>query len=235
MSTRSGASGSASGRQTLPDKKPDRSTGGEPPSPDSPIRSAGPLTRKRAASLRTEGPRIEDLSLNTPTTDRSPPPPPPHLPESGRDLICLCTPAPKVPRPRNGMLSFSQCPDFFPISQSLFRISTNKRAFGYYILRLCFPATFLVLLPHPGHSSIYHTNKIGERGSISWLADIRDTLPTLTLILTLLSSLYPLPPTSSSPGRSPESRARQPRNLKDHWREVARGVRGAQGAVEATR
>lgn len=98
MSTRSGASG-ASGRQTLPDKKPDRA--GEPRSPDSPLRSAGPLTRKRAASLRTEGPRIEDLSLNTPTADTSPP----QLLESGRDLICLCTPAPKVPRPRNGMSS----------------------------------------------------------------------------------------------------------------------------------
>lgn len=101
VSTRSGASGNASGRQTLPDKKPDR-TGG-PPSPDSPIRSEGPLTRKRAASLRTERPRIDDLSLTAPAVDRSPPLPPPHLPESGRDLICLCTPAPKVPRPRNGM------------------------------------------------------------------------------------------------------------------------------------
>lgn len=109
MSSKPGASG-AGARQTLPDKKPDRS-GGEPPSPDSPLRSAGPLTRKRAASLRTDGPRIEDLSLNTPTTaERSSPPPQPpqqpQLPESGRDLICLCTPAPKVPRPRNGMSSF---------------------------------------------------------------------------------------------------------------------------------
>ncbi|KAB5585451.1 HMG box protein [Coniochaeta sp. 2T2.1] len=101
-STRSGPA--SAGRQTLPDKKPER-TAGEPPSPDSPLRSAGPLTRKRAASLRTDGPRIEDLSLNTPTaTERSPP----QLPESGRDLICLCTPAPKVPRPRNAFILYRQ-------------------------------------------------------------------------------------------------------------------------------
>ncbi|KAH8906582.1 hypothetical protein BR93DRAFT_617336 [Coniochaeta sp. PMI_546] len=142
MSTRSGASG-ASGRQTLPDKKPDRA--GEPASPDSPLRSAGPLTRKRAASLRTEGPRIEDLSLNTPTADTSPP----QLLESGRDLICLCTPAPKVPRPRNGMSSFffflsSLLPRVFcRFSGPLFVLQTHISEVSPVVLELRVSSSFL--------------------------------------------------------------------------------------------
>lgn len=58
-----------------------------------------PITRKRAASINTEEanrPKIENLSLSTPSTAGSRPF------DAGRDLICLCTPAPKVPRPRNG-------------------------------------------------------------------------------------------------------------------------------------
>lgn len=100
MSTRS----TGAARQTLPDSRPAPKRGREPESPDtptSPPRSAGPLTRKRAASLRTD-PRIEDLSLNTPAAASSSS----HHPVEKireRELICLCTPAPKVPRPRNGM------------------------------------------------------------------------------------------------------------------------------------
>jgi hypothetical protein len=112
---------SGAARQTLPDSRPTPGKRGrEPDSPDtrSPTspRSAGPLTRKRAASLRTD-PRIEDLSLNTPTTSTAPSNTSqqqqqqqqqqhPHHPVEKvkeRELICLCTPAPKVPRPRNGM------------------------------------------------------------------------------------------------------------------------------------
>lgn len=62
----------------------------------------GPITRKRAASINTEEanrPKIEALSLTTPDTAT------PRPFDASRDLICLCTPAPKVPRPRNGMLS----------------------------------------------------------------------------------------------------------------------------------
>jgi hypothetical protein len=55
-------------------------------------------TRKRAASIainEANQPRIEDLSLDTPRT----------LGHSATDIAkdtCLCTPAPKIPRPRNG-------------------------------------------------------------------------------------------------------------------------------------
>ena len=159
-STRSGGAASA-GRQTLPDKKPER-TPGEPPSPDSPLRSAGPLTRKRAASLRTDGPRIEDLSLNTPTAiERSPP----QLPESGRDLICLCTPAPKVPRPRNGM-SFSLLyhvfillftfifASFSPCKRTFRRTSACQTA-SHTSLHL---SLYLVL--NPGHSYVLPQAKL---------------------------------------------------------------------------
>jgi len=66
-----------------------------------------PITRKRAASINTEEanrPKIENLSLSTPSTAGSRPF------DAGRDLICLCTPAPKVPRPRNGMsCPFQKC------------------------------------------------------------------------------------------------------------------------------
>ncbi|KAK0652074.1 hypothetical protein B0T16DRAFT_434961 [Cercophora newfieldiana] len=59
------------------------------------------MTRKRAASIITDDsdPRIEDLSLNTPITAATP---------TTRDLICLCTPAPKIPRPRNAFILYRQ-------------------------------------------------------------------------------------------------------------------------------
>lgn len=103
MSSRGGA------RQTLPDSRPAGKRGREPDSPDtptSPPRSAGPLTRKRAASLRSE-PRIEELSLDTPTTSSASSNRHPVEKVRERELICLCTPAPKVPRPRNGMCQLS--------------------------------------------------------------------------------------------------------------------------------
>lgn len=66
-----------------------------------------PGVRKRAASIdiheANKHPRLQDLSLYTPATGRSLATP---LDVGGgpRDLICLCTKAPKVPRPRNGKL-----------------------------------------------------------------------------------------------------------------------------------
>ncbi|KAK4133080.1 hypothetical protein BT67DRAFT_383225, partial [Trichocladium antarcticum] len=63
----------------------------------------GPITRKRAASINTEEanrPKIEALNLDTPGTAR------PF--DASRDLICLCTPAPKVPRPRNAFILYRQ-------------------------------------------------------------------------------------------------------------------------------
>ncbi|KAL2195710.1 hypothetical protein P885DRAFT_70333 [Corynascus similis CBS 632.67] len=76
---------------------------GPPPPPESteelPRRS---ITRKRAASIDTEEanrPLVESLSLNTPSTAS------PRSFDGSRERICLCTPAPKVPRPRNGTSS----------------------------------------------------------------------------------------------------------------------------------
>ncbi|KAK4651206.1 slightly ste11-like protein [Podospora pseudocomata] len=75
---------------------------------------SGPITRKRAASINTEEAnnrsRIESLTLQTPTSnpssfhgDR--------VPEdngSGQDLVCLCVPPPKIPRPRNAFILYRQ-------------------------------------------------------------------------------------------------------------------------------
>ncbi|OTB04836.1 hypothetical protein M426DRAFT_320419 [Hypoxylon sp. CI-4A] len=78
-----------------------------------------PLTskpfRKRAHSIDVEEanqPRIQDLRLYTPGTATS------TLSEGPRELICLCTKAPKVPRPRNGtyLTDFASC--FLFISRS---------------------------------------------------------------------------------------------------------------------
>ncbi|KAK4122852.1 hypothetical protein N657DRAFT_539986, partial [Parathielavia appendiculata] len=72
------------------------------PSEDPPRRG---ITRKRAASINTEEanrPKIENLSLSTPPTASSRPF------DGGSDLICLCTPAPKVPRPRNAFILYRQ-------------------------------------------------------------------------------------------------------------------------------
>jgi len=74
-------------------------------------------SRKRSAATAididtTDNPRIDRLSLNTPITagTGSSDPSPTSFRGSGGggggagpELICLCTPAPKVPRPRNGI------------------------------------------------------------------------------------------------------------------------------------
>ena len=75
-----------------------------PPQPPSGSSVRGSISRKRAASINTEEanrPKVESLSLGTPSTTS------PRPFDASRDLICLCTPAPKVPRPRNGMTATS--------------------------------------------------------------------------------------------------------------------------------
>ncbi|KAI6763057.1 hypothetical protein HG530_009037 [Fusarium avenaceum] len=66
-----------------------------PDTPDSPSPRTVGIARKRAASINTSEAnygRLERLKLSTPSSMASN--------ESTRD-ICLCTPAPKIPRPRN--------------------------------------------------------------------------------------------------------------------------------------
>ncbi|KAF9770373.1 hypothetical protein IL306_012106 [Fusarium sp. DS 682] len=66
-----------------------------PDTPDSPSPRTSGLGRKRAASINTSEAsygRLERLKLSTPSSMASS--------EATRD-ICLCTPAPKIPRPRN--------------------------------------------------------------------------------------------------------------------------------------
>ncbi|KAI1453804.1 hypothetical protein F4805DRAFT_469822 [Annulohypoxylon moriforme] len=61
--------------------------------------------RKRAYSIDVEEanqPRIQDLRLYTPNTATS------NASEGPRELICLCTKAPKVPRPRNAFILYRQ-------------------------------------------------------------------------------------------------------------------------------
>ncbi|KAI0384906.1 hypothetical protein F5Y04DRAFT_269315 [Hypomontagnella monticulosa] len=61
--------------------------------------------RKRAYSIDVEEanqPRIQDLRLYTPSTAGS------NINEAPRELICLCTKAPKVPRPRNAFILYRQ-------------------------------------------------------------------------------------------------------------------------------
>ncbi|KAI1780662.1 hypothetical protein F4818DRAFT_451067 [Hypoxylon cercidicola] len=82
-----------------------------------PIRSRHPLddhtasttaaraARKRIQSIDVEEanhPRIQDLRLYTPSTAKS------NISEGPRELICLCTKAPKVPRPRNAFILYRQ-------------------------------------------------------------------------------------------------------------------------------
>ncbi|KAK4173498.1 hypothetical protein QBC36DRAFT_245321 [Triangularia setosa] len=76
---------------------------------------SGPVTRKRAASINTEEAnsrsRIENLTLQTPHTTNPGPFHGGHIPEgngSGQDLVCLCTPPPKIPRPRNAFILYRQ-------------------------------------------------------------------------------------------------------------------------------
>ncbi|KAG7285478.1 hypothetical protein NEMBOFW57_010106 [Staphylotrichum longicolle] len=62
-----------------------------------------PITRKRAASINTEEanrPKIENLSLSTPSTAGSRPF------DAGRDLICLCTPRQRSPTEKRQLSPF---------------------------------------------------------------------------------------------------------------------------------
>lgn len=75
--------------------RPPRAFRSVPDTPDSPSPRTAGLARKRAASINTADAnygRLEKLQLSTPSSMNS---------EGPRD-ICLCTPAPKIPRPRNG-------------------------------------------------------------------------------------------------------------------------------------
>ncbi|KAK0670917.1 hypothetical protein QBC41DRAFT_64986 [Cercophora samala] len=75
----------------------------------------GPITRKRAASINTEEAnnrsRIETLTLQTPNTGNPASFHGDRVPEgsgSGQDLVCLCAPPPKIPRPRNAFILYRQ-------------------------------------------------------------------------------------------------------------------------------
>ncbi|KAF5018264.1 hypothetical protein F66182_9767 [Fusarium sp. NRRL 66182] len=73
-----------------------------PDTPDSPSPRTAGLARKRAASINTADAsygRLERLKLSTPSSMASS--------EGTRD-ICLCTPAPKIPRPRNAFILYRQ-------------------------------------------------------------------------------------------------------------------------------
>ncbi|KAL2184859.1 hypothetical protein L209DRAFT_744144 [Thermothelomyces heterothallicus CBS 203.75] len=83
------------------------SSGPPPPPPPEPAEESPrrPISRKRAASINTEEanrPKVEVLDLSTPSTAS----PRPFDASGGR--ICLCTPAPKIPRPRNAFILYRQ-------------------------------------------------------------------------------------------------------------------------------
>lgn len=96
--------------------------GGALPSPP-PAR----MTRKRAASLNTaeaNNVRMEGMTLSAPTSGV-------RSGDGVREPICLCTPAPKIPRPRNGM-SVSHSPsDSFP-SKTWNEFLTRSKALKYH-------------------------------------------------------------------------------------------------------
>ncbi|KAI1100278.1 hypothetical protein F4804DRAFT_49983 [Jackrogersella minutella] len=84
--------------------RPNPNQAEETHTPDDSIASTKP-TRKRAYSIDVEEanqPRIQDLRLYTPNTATS------NASEGLRELICLCTKAPKVPRPRNAFILYRQ-------------------------------------------------------------------------------------------------------------------------------
>ncbi|KAJ6784752.1 hypothetical protein PWT90_04662 [Aphanocladium album] len=69
----------------------------------SPSPGSSSFTRKRAASLTSADPAhglYEQLSINTSGAAMKP--------ESSRETICLCTPTPKIPRPRNAFILYRQ-------------------------------------------------------------------------------------------------------------------------------
>ncbi|KAK8038946.1 hypothetical protein PG993_007357 [Apiospora rasikravindrae] len=74
--------------------------------------TAKPGIRKRAASIdiheANKHPRLQDVGLYTPASGRSSLATPLDIGGGPRDLICLCTKAPKVPRPRNAFILYRQ-------------------------------------------------------------------------------------------------------------------------------
>ncbi|KAI1471561.1 uncharacterized protein F4812DRAFT_449573 [Daldinia caldariorum] len=76
-----------------------------PPDDSGSSTTSAKQSRKRAYSIDVDEanqPRIQDLRLYTPSTGT------PNTAEGLRDLICLCTKAPKVPRPRNAFILYRQ-------------------------------------------------------------------------------------------------------------------------------
>jgi hypothetical protein len=154
---------------------------------DSPSAQRSPLalmtriSRKRAPSINTEQAnhaRLEELSLETPTYTST------ATNESGREYICLCTPAPKVPRPRNGKCHVVIV--FPPLKQPC---KANM-----------YVAMSPTILSRPA------TNRTGKAevsayslAPGSWL-----TLSSLSMI-----SIHPLPTAPPGTGRRPESRSSQ--------------------------
>ncbi|KAI1480387.1 hypothetical protein F4774DRAFT_408888 [Daldinia eschscholtzii] len=79
--------------------------GANPPDDSGSSTTSTKQSRKRAYSIDVDEanqPRIQDLRLYTPSTGT------PNTAEGLRDLICLCTKAPKVPRPRNAFILYRQ-------------------------------------------------------------------------------------------------------------------------------
>ncbi|KAK6824917.1 hypothetical protein PG987_012411 [Apiospora arundinis] len=95
-------------------------------SPSSTATTRPGIVRKRAASIDTheanKHPRLQDLSLYTPATGR-PLATPLDVGGGPRDLICLCTKAPKVPRPRNGPLEQTLDAEFFLADPFIWKIA----------------------------------------------------------------------------------------------------------------
>jgi hypothetical protein len=72
------------------------------PAPQPESHQESSIKRKQAASIDTEEanrPKIQSLTLKSPANVS------PRPFDTSGVLICLCTPEPKVPRPRNGMLA----------------------------------------------------------------------------------------------------------------------------------
>ena len=197
--------------------------------------SSGRLTRKRAGSIDIEQAnrqKFENLSLSTPSsaglTSNS----------DGRDYICLCAPAPKVPRPRNGesnhLLFFLSV--FFPKPTNAlllhirhrtpgplrpgvtWSLDLDTRAAGLnHCHCLLFSSTFFVLLVLVLRSKrrerMYHLEKQCANTTNS-------------------PSIYFVPSTSPSGGYGREPRSSQSRGVQDHRRAMEERGRGREGLLE---
>lgn len=176
--------------------------------PDSPSLRTAILAKKRAASINTADAsyaRLERLTVNTPNTMNS---------DDSRDMICLCTPAPKIPRPRNGELIYILT--FVILAIPFFTIKTITTTTPKTV-KTTTPTTTRLFRHHRGQTLL--TSLISNFN----MSTCHTYILNVTSVTNILSSsIHFIPPASPVLSRRQKPQHIQLRHLQNHRGTVER-------------